>query len=626
MSSNVNQRVLLVTLVAVLFIGGLLGAGILLMFQTTGLSNPSDVDVKVTNQPLYWVAPMDANYRRDKPGKSPMGMDLIPVYQEELVTGDSQAGVVTISPQVVNNLGVRTGLIILQNMPEKITTVGYVQYDEDQLLHIHPRVDGWIEKLFVKAAGNPVEKGQALYTLYSPQLVNAQEELLIALKRNNQSLINAAKDRLKALQLSTDFIQQLITTGKVQHNITFYSPQSGVVAGLKIREGFYVKPGNTLLSIAKLDQVWVEAEVFERDAELIKQGLAVSMNLDYLPGKQWQGVVDYVYPSLNDKTRTLRVRLKFDNPNYQLKPNMFAQVNIDVSQEKPALLVAKEAVIRTGQQDRVVLALADGKFKSVSVVIGRVSQEYIEILAGLNQGDRVVTSAQFLIDSESSKSSDFKRLSYEAMSNKVVSDSAWLQGQLNSINADLGEEPAIINISHDAVEVWQWPEMTMDFTLADSVDIEVLEPGQELKFLVNKNAQQEYQVTEIHVISEPRDNYSDQDKVASAQVEGIIKHINVSSRIINISREAIEKWSRPATTMDFVLSEAVDISAFKQGDAVLFTFEIRDDFIITQLQRLDAKNNLLKNSVSSESESKSQPDFKSHFSQHQSPQQHLHQH
>ena len=173
--------------------------------------------------------------------------------------------------------------------------MGYVQYDEDKLIHIHPRVDGWIEKLYVKAEGDPVEKGQPLYSLYSPQLVNAQEELLIALKRNNGSLVTAAKDRLKALQLSAGLIKELEQTKKVQQTITFYSPQAGVVDGLKIREGFYVKPGDTLLSIGKLDQVWVEAEVFERDAALIKEGLPVSMTLDYLPGEDWTGVVDYVY-------------------------------------------------------------------------------------------------------------------------------------------------------------------------------------------------------------------------------------------------------------------------------------------------------------------------------------------
>jgi len=551
-------------------IGALLGASALYILQDSP-SMSEDSTASGEKKPLYWVAPMDANYRRDKPGKSPMGMDLIPVYEEDAASGDVGPGVVKIAPHVVNNLGVRTAPVELKNMHSAIETVGYVQYDEDQLVHIHPRVDGWIEKLYVKAAGNPVEKGQPLYTLYSPQLVNAQEELLIALKRNNQSLIAAAKDRLSALQLSQAFIEQLIKTGKVQQTITFYSPQSGVVDGLKIREGFYVQPGNTLLSIGKLDQVWVEAEVFERDAALIKKGLPVSMTLDYLPGEEWAGVVDYVYPTLNNKTRTLRVRLKFDNPEHQLKPNMFAQVVIHANKAESVILVPKEAVIRTGKQDRVVLALGEGQFKSIEVNIGRVDQGHIEILDGLSEDDVVVTSAQFLIDSESSKNSDFKRMTHDEEPTAV-----WMEGKINSVMAG----HRMTNITHGPAEAWGWPEMTMDFTVADSVDINALEAGQTLHFEVTKTAEGDYEVTGIHIMSEPEDNA---EQVSSATVSGVINAIDSSTRILNISRSPIEKWNRPAATMDFVLAEKIEIADFNVGDPIIFTFEIRDDFIITDI-------------------------------------------
>ncbi len=472
------------TIIAVI-IGAALGAGALSLFQGTGSSGNGNEATSAEKKPLYWVAPMDASYRRDKPGKSPMGMDLIPVYEEGVSDDDFGSGAVKIAPHVVNNLGVRTAPVELKHMHTEISTVGYVQYDEDKLVHIHPRVDGWIEKLYVKAAGNPVKKGQPLYTLYSPQLVNAQEELLIALKRNNKSLIVAAKDRLKALQLSPTFINELEKTRKVQQTVTFYSPQAGVIDGLKIREGFYVKPGNTLLSIGQLEQVWVEAEVFERDAALVKEGLPVSMTLDYLPGKEWVGVVDYVYPTLNSKTRTLRVRLKFDNTDYQLKPNMFAQVSIHVNQTQSTLLVPKEAVIRTGKQDRVVLALGEGQFKSIEVTIGRVDKESIEILDGLTEDDVIVTSAQFLIDSESSKSSDFKRMTH--------------------------------------------------------------------------------------------------DEIPSARVTGLINSIDKQNRIFNISRGSIDKWDRPAATMDFIVADELEVEDFNVGDDVVFTFEVRDDLIITEI-------------------------------------------
>ena len=558
------------TIIAII-IGAALGAGALSLYQGTGSSGNGNEATSAEKKPLYWVAPMDSNYRRDNPGKSPMGMDLIPVYEEESSSDDFGPGAVKIAPHVVNNLGVRTAPVELKNMHTEISTVGYVQYDEDKLIHIHPRVDGWIEKLYVKAAGNPVEKGQPLYTLYSPQLVNAQEELLIALKRNNSSLISAAKDRLKALQLSADFIQQLEKSQKVQQTITFYSPQAGVVDGLKVREGFYVKPGNTLLSIGQLDQVWVEAEVFERDAALIKEGLPVSMTLDYLPGEDWAGVVDYVYPTLNSKTRTLRVRLKFDNPDYQLKPNMFAQVSIHANQADSTILVPKEAVIRTGKQDRVVIALGDGQFKSIEVTIGRVDIDSIEIIDGLNEDDVVVTSAQFLIDSESSKSSDFKRMTHDEVPNSV-----WMQGDVNSVMAG----HRMVNITHGPAEAWDWPEMTMDFNVAEKVDIDSLKSGQSLHFEVSKTDDGGYEITGIHIMSESGDM---SEEVPSASVSGLINAIDIDTRILNISRGPIEKWDRPAATMDFIVADNIEIVDFNVGDNVTFTFEVREDLVITEI-------------------------------------------
>jgi len=557
MSSNTK-------IIIAIIIGAAIGAGTLGLFL-----NPNSEGPKTNSEekkPLYWVAPMDSNYRRDKPGKSPMGMDLIPVYEDESSTDDFGPGAVRVAPHVVNNLGVRTAPVELENMHTEISTVGYVQYDEDKLIHIHPRVDGWIEKLYVKAEGDPVEKGQPLYSLYSPQLVNAQEELLIALKRNNGSLVTAAKDRLKALQLSAGLIKELEQTKKVQQTITFYSPQAGVVDGLKIREGFYVKPGDTLLSIGKLDQVWVEAEVFERDAALIKEGLPVSMTLDYLPGEDWTGVVDYVYPALNSKTRTLRVRLKFGNPDFQLKPNMFAQVSIHANQADIAIIVPKEAVIRTGKQDRVVLALGDGQFKSIEVTIGRVDKDSIEILSGLNEDDVVVTSAQFLIDSESSKSSDFKRMTHDEVPNSI-----WMQGEVNSVMTG----HRMVNIAHGPAEAWDWPEMTMDFNVAENVDVDSLKSGQSLHFEVSKTEDSGYEVTGIHIMSQP--------EVSSATVSGLINEITLGNRTFNISRGPIEKWDRPAATMDFIVAENIEIADFNVGDNVTFTFEVRDELVITEI-------------------------------------------
>ena len=362
--------------------------------------------------PLYWVAPMDPDFRRDGPGKSPMGMDLVPVYADNELDPDDP-GMIFISPDVVNNLGVRTAQVERRSMHTRITTVGYVQYDEDQLVHIHPRVEGWIERLYVQAAGDPVEAGEPLYSLYSPQLVNAQEELLLALNRDNERFVQATEDQLRALQISDAEINDLRNTRQVKQTLTFYAPQSGVVDNLNIREGFFVGPGTTIMSIGSLNDVWVEAEVFERQAALVEAGLPVTMSLDYLPGRLWEGSVDYVYPTLNAQTRTARVRLRFENPDGLLKPNMFAQVTILADAADDVLVIPREAVIRTARQDRIVLAAGDGRFKSVAVSLGRLDDQYAEISHGVEEGERVVVSAQFLLDSESSQTSDFMRMNHD---------------------------------------------------------------------------------------------------------------------------------------------------------------------------------------------------------------------
>ena len=389
-----------------LIIGIALGVGF--SYLRIGPADNPDSGPDKQDEPLYWVAPMDANYRRDKPGKSPMGMELVPVYAEK-----GQAGVIEISPQVINNLGVRIAKVARTSLQQDIRTVGYVQYDQDRLVHIHPRVEGWIEKLYLKASGDPVAQGEPLYDIYSPQLVNAQEEMVLALRRGNERLLQASEDRLLALQLTPDFIAALKLDRVVQQTVTFRSPQDGVVDNLNIREGFYVGPKTTLMSIGTLEDVWVGAEVFESNAGRVHLGQPVTMRLDYFPGTEWLGEVDYIYPSLDATTRTLRVRLRFANADGKLRPNMYAQVLIHSRDDSDALTIPREALIRTGDQDRVVLAMGNGRFKSVEVEAGRHSGNRVEILQGLSEGEEIVSSAQFLLDSESSKTSDFQRMEHD---------------------------------------------------------------------------------------------------------------------------------------------------------------------------------------------------------------------
>ena len=461
-------------------VGGIGGAILSATIYSQFVSTETDLTESSSTQskPLYWVAPMDPNYRRDEPGQSPMGMDLVPVF--EGTDKDDDPGVVRISPSVVNNLGVRTAKVKQTVLHEPIKTVGYVQYNENNLLHVHPRVEGWIEKLYIKAAGEQVNKGEPLYALYSPELVNAQEEYLLAKRRNNQELTLAAERRLLALQMPTESLRQLKSSQAVLQTIVFNAPQTGVIDNLAIREGFFVKPGTTLMSIGALDDVWVKAEVFERQAAQVKIGQLVTMTLGFVPGKTWQGQVDYVYPILDAETRTLRVRLRFANVDMLLKPNMFAQVIIHTDSGEPTLLVPKEAVIRTGTQNRVVLVVGKGQYKSVEVNLGQVTNEFAQILDGVKVGEQVVTSAQFLLDSESSIHSDFMRMSILTTDDNQDDsvDSAKVDGIINQINPVTG----VANISRGPIEKWGRGPATIDFIFSEKQSLNKLQQGDKIEF------------------------------------------------------------------------------------------------------------------------------------------------
>jgi len=499
-----------------LLIIGIIIGGIITFFNYDTLlkqtqSDSTMKDKSVEKKPLYWVAPMDANYRRDKAGKSPMGMDLIPFYKNESSGPDEGEGTIKISSAVVNNLGVRTSKVQLKSLHSKIDTVGYVNFDEDYLIHIHPRVKGWIEKLYVKASGDPVKKGQALYEIYSPEMVNAQEELLLALNRKNPRLIKATKNRLLSLQVPLSAIREVERTRKVKQTVTFYSPQNGIIDNLKIRQGFYVQPGNTIMSIGSLERVWISAEVFERQSSEIAVGTPVDMTLEYLPGKEWKGVVDYIYPTLDTKTRTIKVRLKFENKEKLLKPGMFAQVVIHGINSPKTLTVPREAVIRTGNSNRVVLALGEGNFKSINVKIGRFTENYAQILSGLSEGEKVVTSAQFLLDSESSKTSDFKRMGNQEeestpkidtkkSKNAIALPKEWANATVKKIMI----EDKKLKVTHSAIKNWKWPAMTMNFGVADSVDFSQFKKDMSMEIEITKTKNNKYIISNVRLATEKK--------------------------------------------------------------------------------------------------------------------------
>jgi len=394
-----NRNIVLIIVLATLAIGVLIGRNWSAQ-QTVDLATDGGREV------LYWVAPMDPNFRRDEPGKSPMGMDLVPVYAGEAAA----SGVVSIDPTMSNNLGVRSAPAERGPLPRRIETVGYIGYDEDTLQHVHTRVEGWIEKLATTATGDPVTKGQLLFELYSPTLVNAQQEYLAALASNNAVLRNASRDRLTALGVTDSEVKRLEQEREASQRVRVYAQSDGVIAHLGVREGIFVTPATEVMSVARLDRVWVLAEVFERQSAWVAPGQNATVELDYLPGRVLHGTVDYVYPELDPKTRTLKVRLRFDNDGETLRPNMFARVIIDGAAITDIVHVPREAVIRGGSSSRVVVDLGDGKFQSREVRIGVESGDRVAIRSGLADGERVVTSAQFLIDSESNIDTALERL------------------------------------------------------------------------------------------------------------------------------------------------------------------------------------------------------------------------
>ncbi|KAA9133157.1 efflux RND transporter periplasmic adaptor subunit [Marinihelvus fidelis] len=449
----------------------------------------------------YWVAPMDPNFRRDEPGKSPMGMDLVPVYADEA----SSAGGVTISPALENNLGVQTALAEVRPLWRRIEATGYVGLDETRISHINIRTQGWIERLFVNAEGTRVSKGDLLFELYSPELVNAQKEYLQALRRGDTRLLQGADGKLRALGMIPSEIDVLKASGTASERIKIVAPRDGVVTELLAREGMYIQPNTTVMSLADLGSVWLQAEVFESQVEWVAEGQAAEATLEYMPGAVFSGEVEYVYPVLDAETRTLRVRLRFDNHGEKLKPNMYARVSIFGRLQPRALSIPRQALIRGADRDRVVVALGEGRFTVHEVLTGMESGDWVEILAGIDAGDRVVTSAQFLIDSEASLVGSIIRLGH--VEDTPANDEpvkAFGNGWIEEIKAAEGR----MRISHGPIDALGWPAMNMEFGVDPAVDLANLEVGQDIRFQIEQISSGRFVITAANLRdnSEPSTN------------------------------------------------------------------------------------------------------------------------
>lgn len=535
------------------------------------LSNQKETQAK-SDEPLYWVAPMDPNYRRDKPGKSPMGMDLIPVYQE--ADKNRSLGVVSISATMSNNIAVKTIPVEQRVIAPTIEVIGTLKYSDDDVVHVHPRIAGWVERLYIKAKGDRVQKGQVLYELYSPELVNIQEEYLLSLQGNDSALIKASERKLRAFNVPESSIDEIRQSRKVKQTIAFSSPQDGVVENLNIREGYFVELGKTLFSIADLSKLWLELELLPQQASGITTGSHVHYNFDYLSNKQFHGVIDYIYPSADTNSKALVARVRIDNNDKQLKANMFANAQIVISKVDAGITVPVSAVIRLADSNRVVVALADGEFKSVNVELGVTDDKYVEVLSGLADNDKVVVAGQFLIDSESSKTSDFLRFSQPEEEVKSV----WVAATIKAVD----RETRVVNARHDPIEEWGWPEMVMDFNVVDDLDLSPLGAGTSLHLEITKQVNGEYVVSNIHIMD--GHNMADAEP-SSATVTGVINQYDANTGIANISRGPIAKWQREAATMDFLIHEDIRENIPEVGREFTFTFEIHEgEFVVVAFE------------------------------------------
>lgn len=359
----------------------------------------------------YWRAPMDPTYVSDKPGKSPMGMDLVPVYEDEIAEG-----AISIDPVTIQNMGLRTGLVKRGQLTRTIRTLGHIDYDETKLHIINTKITGWIDKLHVNTTGELVEKGQPLLEIYSPELLSTQQEYLSALKGYSElkdspyddvrqgalDLVNSTRKRLEYWDIDEAQIQSLKRDGEIKKNLTLYSPVTGVVLHKNAVEGAHVKAGSDLFRIADLSTVWVLAQAYESDLPFIELGQRAEISLPYMPGESLRGEVTYIYPYLDKKNRDVQLRLRLPNSGNRLKPGMYANVLIRSDLPGERILIPEESVIHSGKREIVFVDMGAGKYAPREIIAGATGEgNVVEVRKGLLPGEMIVMSGQFMLDSES---------------------------------------------------------------------------------------------------------------------------------------------------------------------------------------------------------------------------------
>ncbi|HYN55537.1 MAG TPA: efflux RND transporter periplasmic adaptor subunit [Methylotenera sp.] len=445
----------------------------------------------------YWYDPMVPGQKFDKPGKSPfMDMQLEPKYAE---TGGGDEGGVSISSQTAQNLGIRLEKVETRSFGESFSAVGRIEPDERRFYSVQTRVTGFVERLYVRAVGDPVSKGQKIAEIYAPELLAAQQEYLtltsLAQVDADGTLKQAARSRLKLLGMAEGEITAITKAGKPSPRFGVYAPASGVLTELGVREGGQLMSGSSLMQISDLSKVWLIAEVPERDAARLKPGIEADVRLQSLPSETFKGRVSYLYPMLNDTSRTLQVRIELSNMDNQLRPGMYANVAFS-GQTHEGLSVSTESIIATGKRKIVIVKEGDLKegylkeangYRPVEVTTGQERDSHTEILSGLSLGENVVSSGQFLIDSEASLSGVLARLSnqnhaQQDMDKKMPASQSEKMPKGRGRVVDVDAKSGKVTLNHEPIAALGWPSMTMGFKVKESKQLEKLKAGDEVEF------------------------------------------------------------------------------------------------------------------------------------------------